>query len=109
MAVRIEDREIVQSIAHMLGENIPESPHKTIFFNGPDGAGNQVFVKAKQITEAVQLLEVGIRNPRGELKGSTDLVNGELQLGKKGIVIKDVKNDRLVIGPRLAAIVHPRR
>ena len=109
MAIRIENRGNVQSIAQLLGIKIPEDSPGTIFFSGPDGAGNQVSITAKQITKAVQVLEVGIRNPNGEFKGSADLVNGQLQQGKSGIVIEDVKKDRFVIGPKLAAIVHPHR
>lgn len=109
MATSLRNPELLFSVAEILDPKAPKNPTGPKFISGSDAEGNQVFIKAKQITDAVQLWEVGIRDREGELKGSIDLLLGEGEIIERtnGIIdIKDTKGDRFVIGSKLAAAIY---
>lgn len=109
MGASLRNPEVFFSVAEILDPEVPKDPAGPKFISGPDPEGNRVFIKAKQITDAVQLWEVDILDPEGKPKGNVNLVLGRDGIIKKtnGVIdIEDAKGDRFVIGSKLAAAIY---
>lgn len=113
MAAPLRNPELFSSVAEILDPGALKDPVGTKYISGSDAEGNRVSITARQVTGAVQLWEIGIRDRKGELKGSVDLVLGDILRNSgtikrtNGIIeIEDSKGDRFVIGSKLAAAIY---
>ncbi|OGE27957.1 hypothetical protein A2867_02690 [Candidatus Daviesbacteria bacterium RIFCSPHIGHO2_01_FULL_40_11] len=100
-------QEGLQDVAEMVGTELNRSSRRILQMVGGTRHDQSISIRAKQITDAVVLCEVGIFGSSGELVAKADLVNASfLFQSRGGVRLEDVsRKTSFEIRPDLSAAI----